>query len=145
MVRLRRAVALLIFFASFSAIAATSPQSADPARDGNRDHPKAREQWFRQGRTILGEVAAGRLYEGYRQKMRMRAQQHRPQRSAQTSANNESLATSSMAPSSSGTAAAAISSSVIYWTPLGPAYPIYQFGDPDATNSPQRDYRLRYP
>src|SRR5438105_3397786 len=55
MVRLRRAVALLIFFASFSAIAATSPQSADPARDGNRDHPKAREQWFRQGRTITDD------------------------------------------------------------------------------------------
>jgi len=31
------------------------------------------------------------------------------------------------------------------WTPLGAAYPIYQFGDPTATNTPQRFYRLRYP
>ena len=31
------------------------------------------------------------------------------------------------------------------WTPLGPAQPACQFGDPAATNTPQRHYRLRWP
>ncbi len=38
-----------------------------------------------------------------------------------------------------------VSTNLSSWTPLGPAYPIYQFGDPAATNAPQRYYRLRYP
>lgn len=31
------------------------------------------------------------------------------------------------------------------WVPLGPAYPVYQFHDPDGTNAPMRFYRLRWP
>lgn len=38
-----------------------------------------------------------------------------------------------------------VTTNLMDWTPLGPAYPIYQFGDPAATNAPQRYYRLRYP
>jgi hypothetical protein len=37
------------------------------------------------------------------------------------------------------------SSNLTNWTALGPAYPIYQFGDPAATNALQHYYRLRYP
>src|SRR3954468_3278663 len=116
MVRFRRAVALLTLVASFSA-AAVSAQNSDAESSGERDHPTAREQWFRHGRTIRGEAAAGRLYEGYRQKMRMRVQQraHR----AQISPPDAATTATSAAPSDA--AAASVSTSVIQCTPLGPA------------------------
>jgi len=38
-----------------------------------------------------------------------------------------------------------VSTNLSSWAPLGPAYPTYQFGDPVATNAPQRYYRLRFP
>jgi hypothetical protein len=39
-----------------------------------------------------------------------------------------------------------VSTNLLDWTNLpGAAYPVYQFVDPDATNSPGRFYRLRYP
>jgi len=38
------------------------------------------------------------------------------------------------------------STNLIDWTNLpGPAYPVYQFRDPEGTNAPQRAYRLRWP
>jgi hypothetical protein len=38
-----------------------------------------------------------------------------------------------------------VTTNLSHWTPLGPAQPIYQFGDPAAPNAPQRHYRLRWP
>src|SRR5438874_9195250 len=106
MVRFRRAVALLTLVASFSA-AAVCAQNSDSENSGEPDHPAAREQWFRHGRTIRGEAAAGRLYEGYRQKMRMRAQQRA--HAAQTSPPDAAVTVTSAAPSDA--AAASTSSS----------------------------------
>ena len=37
-----------------------------------------------------------------------------------------------------------VSTNLADWSPLGPAYPVYQFVDP-LTNGPQRYYRLRWP
>ena len=31
------------------------------------------------------------------------------------------------------------------WTPIGTAYPAYEFSDPEATNYPARNYRLVWP
>jgi hypothetical protein len=31
------------------------------------------------------------------------------------------------------------------WDFLGPAFPVYQFFDPESTNQPLRYYRLRWP
>jgi hypothetical protein len=39
-----------------------------------------------------------------------------------------------------------VSTNIVDWTELpGRAYPVYQFLDPEATNSPGRYYRLRWP
>ena len=38
-----------------------------------------------------------------------------------------------------------VSSNLTDWDFLGLAYPLYQFGDPAATNSPKHYYRLRWP
>jgi len=39
-----------------------------------------------------------------------------------------------------------VSSNLSNWTELpGPAYPVYQFQDPDGSNQPMRFYKLRYP
>ena len=38
-----------------------------------------------------------------------------------------------------------ISTNLMDWDFLGPAFPFYQFLDPAATNEPQRYYRLRWP
>ena len=37
------------------------------------------------------------------------------------------------------------STNLLDWNFLGPAYPVYQFFDPDGTNAPLRFYRLRWP
>jgi len=38
-----------------------------------------------------------------------------------------------------------VSTNLMNWDFLGPAFPFYQFNDPAATNEPQRYYRLRWP
>ena len=38
-----------------------------------------------------------------------------------------------------------VSTNLMNWDFLGPAFPFYQFFDPAATNEPQRYYRLRWP
>jgi hypothetical protein len=38
-----------------------------------------------------------------------------------------------------------VSTNLMNWDFLGPAFPFYQFDDPAATNEPQRYYRLRWP
>lgn len=38
-----------------------------------------------------------------------------------------------------------VSTNLLNWDFLGPAFPFYQFSDPAATNEPQRYYRLRWP
>lgn len=39
-----------------------------------------------------------------------------------------------------------VTTNLMDWTNLpGPAYPVYQFRDPEGTNAPQRFYRLRWP
>ena len=38
-----------------------------------------------------------------------------------------------------------VSTNLVNWNALGSARPLYQFGDPAATNLPQHFYRLRYP
>ena len=38
-----------------------------------------------------------------------------------------------------------VSSNLIDWDFLGPAFPVYQFYDPQGTNAPDRFYRLRWP
>jgi len=38
-----------------------------------------------------------------------------------------------------------VSSNLVDWDFLGPAFPVYQFYDPQGTNAPDRFYRLRWP
>jgi len=38
-----------------------------------------------------------------------------------------------------------VSSNLVDWDFLGPAFPVYEFYDPQGTNSPDRFYRLRWP
>ena len=66
---------LLCAFLVFASCLA-SPQDRDEKnRLGRKDDPAAREQWFRKGRqTRNGQPAAKMLHDGYRVKMKMRAQ-----------------------------------------------------------------------
>jgi hypothetical protein len=38
-----------------------------------------------------------------------------------------------------------VSTNLVDWQYLGPATPLYQFTDPQATNQPARYYRLQWP
>jgi hypothetical protein len=38
-----------------------------------------------------------------------------------------------------------VTTNLMDWTFLGPAFPVYQFFDAESTNQPQRYYRLRWP
>src|SRR5256886_17395909 len=80
----------------------------------DRDQPRQREQWFMHGRLIPGESAAALRYRAHAQKMQLRAEQAARMNTA---------------------IAAATTTAIGIWTPLGPA-PLAS----DATGFGQQDY-----
>src|SRR3989449_7452242 len=108
-----------LFFAlvicCFPALAqGTKIRSESGIAETDRDQPRQREQWFMHGRLIPGESAAALRYRAHAQKMQLRAEQAARMNTA---------------------IAAATTTAIGIWTPLGPA-PLAS----DATGFGQQDY-----
>src|SRR2546425_87739 len=108
-------LSILIAVFSCPALAqGTKIRSESGIAETDRDQPRQREQWFMHGRLIPGESAAALRYRAHAQKMQLRAEQAARMNTA---------------------IAAATTTAIGIWTPLGPA-PLAS----DATGFGQQDY-----